>query len=100
LNGTLRSSSPWIKSTGERQVFIEDIGEDSNARRPALGLAAGSYAGTKLRMTMFQSCTPCMSTPAAKRSDARERPIAVKYPPYDPPHNPSRCRSTSGRPHM
>src|ERR1700682_2860637 len=52
---TLRSSSPWINRTGERHVSIEDMGEDSSAMRAALTSLPGSYAGTKLRITLFQS---------------------------------------------
>jgi hypothetical protein len=28
VNGTLRSSSPWMSRTGERHVFTEASGED------------------------------------------------------------------------
>jgi hypothetical protein len=33
LNATLRSSSPWISNTGDFQVLMLAMGEDSNARR-------------------------------------------------------------------
>src|SRR5262245_50998929 len=42
LNGTFRSSSPWISRTGERQVLTNAIGDDSNARREMSWRTAGS----------------------------------------------------------
>src|SRR5207249_8177737 len=48
-------------------------------------------------ISTFHSCTPCRSTPAANSSDARARPIAVRNPPYEPPHRPMPFGSTSPR---
>jgi len=45
LNATLRSSSPWISRTGDRQVLTAAIGEDSNAVRDAsVGTAVAALA--------------------------------------------------------
>src|SRR5262249_51875361 len=41
-NCTLRSSSPWINSTGERHALIEDKGDEFHAMRAASGSASGS----------------------------------------------------------
>src|SRR5579884_3612616 len=42
VNGTLRSSSPWISRTGERQVLTDAMGDDSYAVRAALSSRFGS----------------------------------------------------------
>ena len=75
---TLRSSSPWMTSTGERQPFTVDIGEELKASRVRSGFSSGLYDAWKVAIPTFQSCTPWKSTPAAKRSEARESPIAVR----------------------
>src|SRR6266567_1846763 len=93
LNWTLRSSSPCTSSTGERQSFTCAMGEDSYASLAASACFSGSYVGTQFSISTFQSCTPCRSTPAANRSEARARPIAVKNPPYEPPHSAMRFAS-------
>jgi dienelactone hydrolase len=78
MKETLRSSSPWMTSTGERQPSSVAIGEERKASEEASGSSSGLYDGMKVRIPTFQSCTPWMSTPAAKRSLARESPIAVR----------------------
>jgi hypothetical protein len=75
---TFRSSSPWIRSTGERQRSIWDMGEDSKARRVRSGSSRGLKSGRKVAIPTFQSWTPWMSTPAAQRSEARASPWAVR----------------------
>src|SRR5215467_944949 len=68
-----------MSSTGERQPSSEAMGEESKA-----SLALGSVAGKSY--SRAQSCTPCKSTPARTRSELRARAMAVRKPPYEPPH--------------
>jgi hypothetical protein len=63
-------------------------------------MTVSDFTVHELGISEFQSCTPWRSTPAANMSELRARPIAVRYPPYDPPHSPMRFRSTSARPRM
>src|SRR5581483_10749422 len=98
LNATLRSSSPWISSTGDFQVAMDELGDDWNASLRASASSGGEPAMLRVNRVMNadQSCTPCRSTPAAKMSELRASAMAVRYPPYEPPHEPMRFGSTFG----
>src|SRR5579859_381103 len=70
LNGTLRSSSPWISSTGDFHLSTEESGEDENASFCASFKSGASSAPLSQReRNIDQSCTPWKSTPALKRSE-------------------------------
>src|SRR5919199_1087198 len=85
-------------STGERHIFTALTGDDAYAcLSSACTVASPSIGSTPFLTYVFQSCTPCRSTPVAKRFEFRARPRAVRYPPYEPPHSPMRDLSTSAR---
>src|SRR5581483_9139219 len=83
-NCTFRSSSPWTSSTGDFQVSIAAIVDDSYDTLPDSSELPHRW-------------TPAMSTPALKMSDLRASACDVSTPPYDTPQIPTRFGSTSGR---
>src|ERR1700761_2784589 len=81
-NSTLRSSSPWISNTGERHVSNDAIGDEFHANLEAPARShVNSEDGFHKSTPRLQSCTPCKSTPAANKSEARASASAVRYPP-------------------
>src|SRR6185437_9701062 len=93
--GTLRSSSPCMKSTGDFHVATDATGDESNASFCACFRSGACAAPSSQReRNTDQSCTPWKSTPAAKISELRARASAVSKPPYEPPQMPIRLRST------
>ncbi|CAN5335885.1 hypothetical protein BH09GEM1_BH09GEM1_27120 [soil metagenome] len=55
MKRTLRSSSPWITSTGAFPAFTVERGDDEKASAVAAGSSSGLYSGRKVAIPTFQS---------------------------------------------